>query len=105
MYGKGFTKSNLYSFYKFYTMYPNIFQTLSGKSTNKLLSWAHYQILTQVHDDTSREWYANEALNESWNVRTLQRNISFQYYYRLLKTQKKELVNIKMINYHLSQIL
>lgn len=98
LYGKGFTKSNLYSFYKFYTMYPNIFQTLSGKSTNKLLSWAHYQILTQVHDDTSREWYANEALNESWNVRTLQRNISFQYYYRLLKTQKKELMNIKMIN-------
>ena len=32
-------------------------QTLSGKSTNKLLSWSHYQILTQVHDDTSREWY------------------------------------------------
>ena len=24
LYGKGFTKSNLYSFYKFYTMYPNI---------------------------------------------------------------------------------
>ena len=32
-------------------------QTLSEKSTNKLLSWSHYQILTQVHDDTSREWY------------------------------------------------
>lgn len=24
LYGKGFTKSNLYSFYKFYTMYLNI---------------------------------------------------------------------------------
>ena len=24
LYGKGFTKSNLYSFYKFYTMYTNI---------------------------------------------------------------------------------
>ena len=24
LYGKGFTKSNLHSFYKFYTMYPNI---------------------------------------------------------------------------------
>lgn len=24
LYGKGFTKSNLYSFYKFYTMYSNI---------------------------------------------------------------------------------
>lgn len=73
-------------------------QTLSGKSTNKLLSWSHYQILTQVHDDTARKWYANEALNESWNVRTLQRNVSYQYYYRLLKAHKKELVNIKMTN-------
>ena len=32
-------------------------QTLSGKSTNMLLSWSHYQILTQVHDATAREWY------------------------------------------------
>ena len=24
LYGKGFTKSDLYSFYNFYTMYPNI---------------------------------------------------------------------------------
>ena len=42
----------------------------------------------------------NEALNESWNVRTLQRNVSYQYYYRLLKAHKKELVNIKMIKYY-----
>jgi methenyltetrahydromethanopterin cyclohydrolase len=30
-YGKGFTKSNLYSFYSFYKAYPEIFQTVSGK--------------------------------------------------------------------------
>ena len=29
-YGKGFTKSNLYSFYSFYKTYPEIFQTPSG---------------------------------------------------------------------------
>ena len=34
-YGKGFTKSNLYSFYSFYKTYPEIFQTLSGKSQDK----------------------------------------------------------------------
>ena len=53
LYGKGFTKSNLYSFINFI----QCIQTLSGKSTNKLLSWSHYQILTQVHDATAREWY------------------------------------------------
>src|SRR5699024_5445257 len=26
-YGKGYTKTNLYSFYSFYKMYPNIFHT------------------------------------------------------------------------------
>jgi hypothetical protein len=31
-YGKGFAKSNLYSFYSFYKTFPEIFQTLSGKS-------------------------------------------------------------------------
>jgi hypothetical protein len=34
-YGKGFTKSNLYSFYSFYKAYPEIFQTVSGKSFNE----------------------------------------------------------------------
>ena len=29
-YGKGYTKSNLYSFYSFYKTYPEIFQTPSG---------------------------------------------------------------------------
>lgn len=33
-YGKGFTKSNLYSFYSFYKAYPDIFQTVSGKQRN-----------------------------------------------------------------------
>ena len=31
----------------------------------------------------------NEAINEVWSVRTLSRNISSQYYYRVLKTHGK----------------
>ena len=95
-YGKGFTKSNLYSFYNFYKAYQNIFQTLSGKFDNRLLSWSHYLILTQVVDSNARNWYENEALKETWSVRTLQRNISSQYYYRILKSQQKELVENEM---------
>lgn len=91
-YGKGFTKSNLYSFYNFYKAYANIFQTVSGKFNKPLLSWSHYQILTQVNDLEARNWYENEATNETWSFRTLQINISSQYYHRLLKSQQKELV-------------
>ncbi len=97
-YGKGFTKSNLYSFYNFYKAYAKIFQTVSGKFNGSLLSWSHYQILTQVNDLEARNWYENEAINETWSFRTLQRNISSQYYYRLLKSQQKELVINEMQN-------
>ena len=94
-YGKGYTKSNLYSFYSFYKTYPEIFQTVSGKSV-LLLSWSHYATLLQVKDEKARKWYEQEAIEQTWSVRTLQRNISSQYYYRILKTQKKELVESEM---------
>ena len=89
IYGHGFTKSNLYSFYAFYKTYPQIFQTPSGKFESGL-SWSHYAALLQVKDETARNWYANEAVTQCWNVKTLQRNISSQYYYRLLKSQVKQ---------------
>lgn len=94
-YGKGYAKSNLYSFYSFYKTFPNIFQTLSGKSV-PLLSWSHYQTLLQVKDIEAREWYVKEATEQTWSVRTLQRNISSQYYYRMLQTQRQDLVENEM---------
>ena len=94
-YGKGFTKTNLYHFYSFYKAYPEIFHTPSGKF-NVLLSWSHYRTLLQVNDKAARDWYEKEAIEQTWGVRTLQRNISSQYYYRMLQTQKKELVEQEM---------
>lgn len=94
-YGKGFTKSNLYSFYAFYKTYPEIFQTVSGKS-QELLSWSHYAVLLQVNDKNARAWYEKEAVGQAWSVRTLQRNVSSQYYFRMLQTQKRENVESEM---------
>lgn len=95
IYGKGFTKTNLYSFYSFYKNSPEIFHSASGKSV-PLLSWTHYRTLLQVNDSEAREWYTKEAMEQTWSVRTLQRNISSQYYYRLLKSQNSELVESEM---------
>lgn len=95
-YGKGFTKSNLYNFYLFYKMFPEIFQTLSGKS-QRLLSWSHYAVLLRVQDSAARAWYIQEALQQAWSVRTLQRNIETQYYFRLLSSSNKETVANEMI--------
>ena len=69
---------------------------MSGKS-DSLLSWTHYRIVLQELDADARRWYVNEALAQNWSVRTLQRNISSQYYHRLLTSQRKELVEQEML--------
>ena len=76
-----------------------IVDTVSRQS-RALLSWSHYRTLLQVFDKEAREWYEKEALGQTWSVRTLQRNISSQYYYRLLKSQVKEPVieEMKKVN-------
>lgn len=95
IYGKGFTKTNLYSFYSFYKYFPEIFHSVSGKSAG-LLSWTHYRCLIQVKDEKARNWYEKEAYDQTWSVRTLQRNIDSQYYYRLLASQKPKPVEQEM---------
>lgn len=98
-YGKGFDSRNLYDFLNFYKTFPNILNAVSSKS-NALLSWTHYRTLLQVLDKDVRDWYEKEALSQTWSARTLQRNISSQYYYRLLKSQIKEPVidEMKKVN-------
>ena len=96
-YGKGYDRSNLYHCLKFYKTFPEIVDTVCRQS-NSLLSWSHYRALLQVKDHDARAWYEKEAAEQTWSVRTLQRNISSQYYYRMLKTQKKELVESEMKN-------
>ena len=94
-YGSGFDFSSLYKYIRFYQCFPNILDTASPKSF--LLTWSHYRTLLQVEDNQAREWYEKEAARETWSVKTLQRNISSQYYYRLLQTPKPEAVKEEMI--------
>lgn len=56
------------------------------------LTWTHYRELLTVSDEVARHWYMQEAAKEMWSVRTLHRNISSQYYYRLLQSQVKDAV-------------
>lgn len=93
-YGKGFDFSSLYKCVRFYKAFPNILDSVSTKSP--ILSWTHYRTLLRVTDNDARNWYLNEAINENWSVRTLDRNISSQYYYRLLQSQNKQIVKEEM---------
>lgn len=85
----------MYSFYSFYKCFPEIFHSLSGKS-HRVLSWTHYRCLIQVKDENARKWYEKQAFEQTWSVRTLQRNINTQYYYRLLQSQQKNAVEQEM---------
>ena len=95
VYGKGFDFGSLYKYCRFYKLYPEILDSASPKSS-MLLSWTHYRVLLQVEDKTARDWYTKEAAEQTWSVRSLQRNISSQYYYRLLKSQNQEPVKQEM---------
>lgn len=95
IYHTGFTKTNLYSYWQFYRLFPQIFHTPCGKS-RKFLSWSHYRVLLQVADEKSRMWYLEEALSQAWSARTLQCNVSSQYYNRLLSSHAKDKVKKEM---------
>ncbi len=55
------------------------------------LSWSHYERLMRIKEnEDERDWYMREAAEESWSVRTLNRNIGSQYYNRLLQTPESK---------------
>lgn len=94
-YGKGFDRSNLYLFLRFYKCFPEIVDTVCQQSSN-VLSWSHYRILLRVENADARKWYEKEAVDQMWAVRTLQRNVETQYYHRLLSSQHKDRVEAEM---------
>lgn len=95
IYGKGFDYSSLYKYSKFYKLFPEILDSLSPESY-PILSWTHYRVLLQVENNDARNWYMKEAAQQTWSVRTLQRNIASQYYFRILQSQHKDLVEKEM---------
>lgn len=93
-YGKSYSKRNLQYFRKFYQCFPDI-EIVNSCVHN--LTWTHFRSLLRVPDEDARVWYMREAANENWNVRMLDRNISTQYYYRLLQSPKKEAVIAEIV--------
>ncbi len=88
-FGKGFDTSNLRYMRLFYNTFP-ICDTLRHE-----LSWSHYRMLLRVKDEKARNWYMNEAADQTWSTRQLDRQISVLYYERLLSSQDKESVALE----------
>ena len=54
------------------------------------LSWTHYRILLGVDTESIRTWYMNEAADQHWSTRQLERQITSLYYERLIASQDKK---------------
>jgi len=80
-FGKGFDISNLRRMRRFYQAFP-IQGTLCPE-----LSWSHYRKLIAIEKESARQWYMQEAVEQNWSVRALDRQINKLYYERLLSSQ------------------
>lgn len=89
IYGNSYSARRLQDYRQFYLNFKDI-KIWHSRVPN--LTWTHYRELLTVSDETVRHWYMQEAAKEMWSVRTLHRNISSQYYYRLLQSQAKNVV-------------
>lgn len=78
-YGSGFSERYLRAFRQFYLVIPN-YEIWKSRFPNLL--WTHVFRTLRVGDETAIRWYLETASREMWSVRTLDRNISTQYYER-----------------------
>ena len=81
-YGKGFSKRNLQYFRSFYLTFNNL-EIVQTRLQN--LKWSHILTTLRVEDPVAARWYLQTASTEMWSVRTLDRNISTQYFERHFK--------------------
>jgi predicted nuclease of restriction endonuclease-like (RecB) superfamily len=87
-FGKGFSEANIKNFRQFYLTFPSdkIRYTLRSG-----LTWSHYRLIMRVENPEARQYYINEAAEQNWSTRQLERNINTLYYERILSTTNKEL--------------
>lgn len=85
LYGNSYSKRNLDYYRKFYLLFPDSV-IVNARVHN--LNWTHIRRLLSVVNDEARLWYLEAASRDGWSTRTLDRNISSQYYERRLAAQR-----------------
>ena len=89
-FGKGLDERELRKIRQFYICFP-IWDAVRPE-----LSWSHYRLLIRVSNDSARQYYLDEAVEQQWSYRTLERNQKTLYYERLLSSQDKAPVESEM---------
>jgi len=81
--GNGFDVTNLKRMRQFYVLFPK------GATAWHLLSWSHFKAVLRLEKADARAWYLQEASEQNWSVRALERQIGSLYYERLLMSRSK----------------
>ncbi|WP_106829993.1 PDDEXK nuclease domain-containing protein [Parabacteroides pacaensis] len=87
-YGPGYGRRNLAYYRKFYLEFSDL-EILHTRVQN--LNWSHIRRILSVSNPEAREWYLKTAADDMWSVKTLDRNISTQYFERRLAAQREDL--------------
>lgn len=83
-FGPGFAVQSLRNYRQFYLTLPG--DEIRSTPWSEL-GWSHLRVLMRVADPAARQWYAREAVGQTWSVAALGRQISTLYYQRLLSSQ------------------
>ena len=85
-FGRGFTVANIWNFRQFYL----IFQTDEKLyALRRELTWTHYRLIMRLENPSARDYYMQEAAEQNWSTRALERQINSLYYERLLTSRNK----------------
>lgn len=101
-FGEGFDERELRRMRQFYLTFPirdalrHISSTASATTSSGIrgalrpeLTWTHYRLLIRVENPKAREYYLNEAADQNWSTRALERQINSLYYERMLMSRDK----------------
>jgi len=88
-FGKGFDESNLRNMRLFYQAF------LIRDALRHELSWTHYRFIMKVENTDARNYYMNEAAEQNWSTRVLERQINSLYFQRLLSSKNKQFLIAK----------
>ena len=83
-FGRGFDASNLRNMRQFFLAFPIC------DALRRELSWTHYRSLLRVDNAEARQWYMDEAADQNWSTRALERQIGTLYYERLLSSRERQ---------------
>lgn len=91
LYGKGFSRSNLFHIRMFYLKFPKI-QTVSGQFEMPVftLSWSHYAEIIKEDNPLAIGFYTKQTEKENWSVRELKRQMKSMLFHRLALSKDKD---------------